>query len=83
MLLDGWKTFRLIRQALASSHWPPEQLRRVQEDQLCKLLVHASQNVPLYRALYDEAGFRPEQFHSLDDLDKILRPPHHCYSFPK
>ncbi len=71
MLLDGWKTFRLIRTALAASHWPPEQLRQVQEEQLRKLLVHAYHNVPLYRALYDEIGFRPEHFRSLDDLDKI------------
>jgi phenylacetate-CoA ligase len=71
MLLDGWKTFRLIRTALASSHWPAQRLRRVQEEQLRKLLVHAYHNVPLYRTLYDEVGFRPEQFRSLDDLDKI------------
>ncbi len=71
MLLDGWKTFRLIRTALASSHWSPQQLRRVQEAQLRQLLRHAYRNVPLYRALYDEAGFRPEHFRSLDDLDKI------------
>ena len=71
MLRDGWNTLGLIRTALASSHWPPQRLRRVQEDQLHKLLVHVYQNVPLYRALYDEAGFRPEQFRSLDDLDKI------------
>ncbi|MBI3798737.1 MAG: phenylacetate--CoA ligase family protein [Deltaproteobacteria bacterium] len=71
MLLDGWKTFRLIRTALASSHWPAQQLRRVQEEQLRKLLAHAYGNVPLYRTLYDEAGFRPEHFRSLDDLDTI------------
>ncbi len=71
MLLDGWKTFRLIRTALASSHWPPQRLRRVQEEQLRKLLAHAYDNVPLYRTLYDEAGFRPEHFRSLDDLGKV------------
>jgi phenylacetate-CoA ligase len=71
MLLDGWKTFRLIRTALTSSHWPAHRLRRVQEERLRQLLVHAYGNVPLYRTLYDEAGFRPEQFRSLDDLDKI------------
>lgn len=71
MFFDGGHTLRLIRTALASSHWPSQRLRRVQEEQLCKLLRHAYGNVPLYRALYDEAGFRPEQFRSLDDLDKI------------
>jgi phenylacetate-CoA ligase len=71
MLLDGWHTLRLIRTALASSHWPLPQFRRIQEEQLRTLLRHAYGNVPLYRALYDESGFRPEQFRSLDDLDKI------------
>jgi phenylacetate-CoA ligase len=71
MLLNGWKTFRLIRQALASSRWPPERLRQLQEERLRKLLVHAYHNVPLYRSLYDEARFRPDEFRSLDDLSKI------------
>jgi phenylacetate-CoA ligase len=43
----------------------------VQEAQLRELLVHACHNIPLYRTLYDEVGFRPEQFRFLDDLDKI------------
>lgn len=71
MLLDGWKTVRLIRQALASSRWKGEDLRQVQEERLRNLLIHAYQNVPLYRKLYREAGYHPEQFRSLDDIDKI------------
>ena len=71
MLLDGWKTVRLIRQALASSRWKGEDLRQVQEERLRNLLIHAYQNVPLYRGLYREAGYHPEQFRSLDDIDKI------------
>lgn len=70
-LLNGWKTLRLIREALASSRWPPERLRQLQEERLRKLLVHAYHNVPLYRSLYDKAGFRPDEFRSLDDLGKI------------
>ncbi len=71
MLLDGWKTFRLIRQALASSRWRLEDLRQIQEERLRMLLIHAYQNVPLYRGLYKEAGYHPEEFRSLDDIDKI------------
>ncbi len=70
-LLNGWKTVRLIRQTLASSRWPRERLRQLQEERLRKLLVHAYHNVPLYRSLYDKAGFRPDEFRSLDDLGKI------------
>lgn len=70
-LLNGWKTLRLIRKALASSRWPPERLRQLQEKSLRKLLIHAYHNVPLYRSLYDKAGFRPDEFRSLDDLGKV------------
>lgn len=71
MLLNGWKTVRLIRQALASSRWRFEDLRQLQEEQLRNLLMHAYQNVPLYRGLYKEAGYHPDEFRSLDDIDKI------------
>lgn len=71
MLLNGLKTYRLIKSALRSSRWPPERLRRLQEDRLRKLLFHAYKNVPLYRKLYDEAGFQPKDFRSLDDLNKV------------
>jgi phenylacetate-CoA ligase len=35
------------------------------------LLEHAYTNVPLYRRMYDEAGFKPDHFRSLDDVKKI------------
>lgn len=65
------KTVWVIKQALGASHWPLEKLRQRQEALLRHLLIHAYQNVPLYRILYHEAGFRPEDFHSLEDLKKI------------
>jgi len=71
MVLNAWKTWRAIRKAHASSHESLERLRQKQEQQLRKLLMHAYRNVPLYRRLYDEARFRPEMFHSLQDLAQI------------
>lgn len=71
MLLDGLKTYRFIKSALASSRWPTEKLQRLQEDRLRELLFHAYRRVPLYRKLYDENGFQPEEFRSLKDLEKI------------
>jgi phenylacetate-CoA ligase len=71
MALNSLKTWQLIRVARAASQWPSEKFRRVQERQLRKLLAHAYANVSLYRRLYDEAGFRPELFRSLDDLQRI------------
>ena len=71
MLVDAYSTFRLIHGALGSSRWPAERMRQRQEDRLRKLIAHAYRNVPLYRSLYDEVGFCPDEFRTLDDLDKI------------
>ena len=71
MLLSAWKMWRPIVTARASSHWLPEKLQCSQEEQLRRLLRHAYDHVPLYRRLYNEAGFRPEMFCSLDDLKRV------------
>jgi phenylacetate-CoA ligase len=68
---NALQTYLTIRSALASSRWSQEKVRRRQEERLGKLLSHAYANVPLYRKLYDEAGFHPSDFRSLDDLTKI------------
>jgi phenylacetate-CoA ligase len=68
---DGVETLWLLRRALASSRWPAPKLRGHQERCLRRLLAHAYANVPLYRALYDEAGFRPADFRDLDDLGTV------------
>jgi phenylacetate-CoA ligase len=70
-MINALKTYHWIRQGLASSRWPIERLRQQQERRLRLLLEHAYQNVPLYRALYDRGGFRPEHFCSMDDLRRI------------
>jgi len=71
VILDGPATLMDIRRAMAAGRWPREKLQAHQERRLRWLLNHAYQNVPLYRALYDEAGFRPEQFRTLADLNRV------------
>lgn len=71
MIIDGVKSYWQLKAALASSHWTPERLRARQEERLGKLLVHAYRRVPLYRRLYDEAGFQPEAFRSMADIERI------------
>src|SRR5262249_33275492 len=70
-MLKGLQTYLMIKSALASSRWTQEQQRRRQEERLGKLLSHAYTNVPLYRKLYDEAGFSPKNCPPLDDFNKI------------
>jgi phenylacetate-CoA ligase len=71
MLLSAWKTWRLMGEARSSSRWPPEAIRLRQEAGLRALLLHAYHHVPMYRRLYMDAGFRPEAFRSLDDLERV------------
>lgn len=71
MFRDAITTMRLLQSARASSRRPAEWFRLRQEAAVRRLLVHAYTKVPLYRRLYDEAGFRPELFRTLDDLPRI------------
>ena len=71
MLGEVLTTWWLLHRARASSRRPPQWFQHRQEATLRRLLVHAYRNVPLYRRLYDEAGFRPEMFRTLADLTRI------------
>ncbi len=71
MIGDAALTWNLLRTARRSSHLPTDWFRRRQVSVLQRLLRHAYDKVPLYRNLYDEAGFRPDVFQTLDDLPRI------------
>jgi phenylacetate-CoA ligase len=49
----------------------PRLLRRYQTARLRALLRHAYETVPFYRRRFDEAGFHPDQFRTLDDLQRV------------
>lgn len=70
-MISAAATFFEIRRALDSSRLPVEVLRKRQEDGMRRLLAHAYEKVPMYRRLYDGAGFHPADFRSLDDLKSI------------
>jgi phenylacetate-CoA ligase len=50
---------------------PRDALMRLQLARLRTALARVYVNVPLYRRKYDEAGFRPEQLETLDDLRRV------------
>ena len=49
---------------------PHDQLEQIQLEGIKKTLVTCYENVPFYKASFDEAGFDPYSFSSLDDLAK-------------
>jgi phenylacetate-CoA ligase len=50
---------------------PRERLLALQLARLRTVLARVYVNVPLYRRKFDEAGFRPEQLETLDDLRRV------------
>jgi len=50
---------------------PPEVLRALQLRRLQWTLKHAYENVPHYRRAFDEAGVKPDELASLDDLRRF------------
>jgi phenylacetate-CoA ligase len=48
-----------------------ETLRAYQTARVHALLRHAYRTVPFYRRRFDDAGFHPDQFRTLDDLQRV------------
>ncbi|MEI7861175.1 MAG: hypothetical protein WCJ21_01030 [Planctomycetota bacterium] len=71
MIHDAALTWHLLQEARRSSRRPAAWFRRRQESGLRRLLRHAYDRVPLYRRLYDQAGFHPDAFQTLADLERI------------
>ncbi len=65
-------TFRYYLAFLKESEkWDRDRLEAYQFEQLRDLLIHAGKNVPYYREVFREYGFKPEKVQSLDDI-KVL-----------
>ena len=48
-----------------------EDLRKLQLERLKKVVKYAYENVEFYRKLYDDAGVKPEDIQTLDDITKL------------
>ncbi len=49
----------------------PEQIRKIQDEKLRDQVKHVWDNVPYYRKKMEEAGVKPEDINSVDDLHKL------------
>ena len=54
-----------------SQYWPIEKLRQYQIDKLREILSLAYQKTRLYHLLFESVGFHPDDFKSLEDLQKL------------
>ncbi len=49
----------------------PKELKRLQSDRLCKLTQYVHTNCAVYRKMLDEAGVRPSDIKSIDDIKRL------------
>ncbi len=75
MPLHAWlitKRAKLYYQELKKSQWlTPEQIRRLQQRKLHRLLHHAYRHVGYYRDMFDRLGLRPSDIRSIENLQKL------------
>ncbi|WP_305064330.1 phenylacetate--CoA ligase family protein [Methanococcoides sp.] len=50
---------------------PVEELKEIQGEKLCNLVKYVYEHSPFYRKRFDDAGIRPEDIKSLDDVTKL------------
>jgi phenylacetate-coenzyme A ligase PaaK-like adenylate-forming protein len=60
-----------IQDYLERQRFEQEHYHEVQTERLKTLVEHAYENVALYRNKYDEAGVKPEDIKSVDDIHKL------------
>ena len=65
---NGFTIFREYRSSSSAQKMSPEELRGLQRQRLEKLLRHAWRNVPFYRKRFRDAGLKPADIRSPEDL---------------
>jgi phenylacetate-CoA ligase len=77
-LFPIWETLLKRRKTLhhrallaKSERWSLDELRQLQQVKLKKLLSHAYLHVPHYRERFFATDFHPDQFRSLEDLERL------------
>ena len=63
-----WDTYNFLQE---SQWWNRQELEDYQMQQLSNLLDHAYENVPYYRAVFDERGLKPRNIKTSGDLKKL------------
>ncbi len=66
------KKYRQIKAFLNRSQWWPEEKHlEYQEKQVKSVLIHAYEQVPYYKRVFNECGFNPYTFRSLDEMEAL------------
>jgi phenylacetate-CoA ligase len=69
--LKGLDTTRVYRELMHTQWLPRKAIEALRLQRLRELLTHAHRDVPYFRRLFDDLGFKPDQVNSLDDLTRL------------
>lgn len=57
---------------LMKNQWKsPEEIKRIQQEKLRRLVKHSYEKVPYYRRLFDSMSLKPEDIQSTEELTKL------------
>lgn len=68
---DRSPRLRYLRELERSQYFNIERLRAIQRERLAEVLRHAYRETAYYRRLFDEIGFKPQDFRDERDLKRI------------
>ncbi len=66
--LRGSRRYALMREGIALQRLPEEELRRLQLDQLVRMVHHAAQTVPFYQDLFRAHGLKASDIRTFEDF---------------
>jgi len=67
----GTKLMKYLNEFEDTQWWSPQQLRELQNEKLRALIIHAYENVPYYRRIFDERGLSDRDIQTVEDLKKL------------
>jgi phenylacetate-coenzyme A ligase PaaK-like adenylate-forming protein len=67
----GRPTVPLLRYLHGTERWSPEALHDLQAGLLRRLVRHAHAHTAYYRAVLDDRGLAPDDFHAVSDLERL------------
>ena len=70
-LVNYLRAYRYLRSLLRRVYWPEERLRRYRNERLREVLAYAYENVSFYHRKFREAGVKPGDVRSVEDLKKL------------
>ncbi|MBU1852901.1 MAG: phenylacetate--CoA ligase family protein, partial [Candidatus Omnitrophica bacterium] len=71
LMREGGVFKKILRDLEKSQYYSEEELRRLQNEKLRRMVKHSYENVPYYRRLFKRLSLRPSDFKDISDLDKL------------